>query len=419
MTAEYLYSTEDGSINVDTEDLLEDVRNEFRNALGRSLNVDANTPQGTLIGAETIARNAVMRNNAENANQINPNLSYGKFLDAVCAWTDVDRGENRSTVVTGVYIEGSPETTIAAESRVQTDGGKLFHLTESVTIGPSGSAVATIRSADYGDVPVGPQTLTIIDGTVGWGAARIVVSSVVSAGSVARKDGALKNARIRRLANQGIGSSAAIMAKVLGVPNVLSANVIENNTGTAGEHHGIDFNFTSGMWVCIAGSPVLEEVAAALYAAHHGGCPWDFGGAGQGIPVNGGIEVADPSTGIRYLVKFTSAIEYDTYVMVTVKRGPSAANATLAIQNAIVDYAEGEIDGEMGFEVGLPVSAFDIAGAISAQLPGLYIKSVKIACVLAGSAPPEPEEYVYEFETPRWGFPITAAGNVLVTVEGQ
>lgn len=266
-------------------------------------------------------------------------------------------------------------------------------------------------------MPAGPQTLTIIDGTVGWGAARIVVSSVVSAGSVARKDGALKNARLRRLANQGIGSSAAIMAKVLGVPNVLSANVIENNTGVVGNHHGIDFNFASGMWVCIAGSPVLEEVAAALYAAHHGGCPWDFGGANQGIPVNGGIEVADPSTGIRYLVKFTQAIEYDTYVMVVVKRGPSAANATSAIQSAIVAYSEGDIDGEMGFEVGTPVSAFDIAGAISAQLPGLYIKSVKIACVLAGSEPPAPEDYIYEFETPRWGFPVTATGNVLVTVE--
>ncbi len=417
MTAEYLYSTEDGSINVDTEDLLDDVRNEFRNALGRSLNVDANTPQGTLITGETIARNAVMRNNAENANQINPNLSYGKFLDAICAFTDVDRGENRSTIVNGIYIEGSPETTIAAESRVQTDGGKVFHITESVTIGPSGTATATIRSAEYGDVPAGPQTLTIIDGTVGWGAARIVVSSVVSAGSVARKDGALKNARVRRLANQGIGSSMAIMAKVLGVPNVLSASVIENNTGVAGQHYGIDFNFTSGMWVCIAGDPVMEEVAAALYAAHHGGCPWDFGGEGQGIPVEDGIEVADPSTGIRYLVKFTSAIEYDTYVMVAVKRGPSVANATSAIQTAVVDYSEGNIDGEMGFEVGIPVSAFDIAGAISAQLPGLYIKSVKIACVVSGSPVPDPDDYVYEFETPRWGFPVTAAGNVLVTVE--
>lgn len=417
MTAEYLYSTETGAINVDTEDLLDDVRTEFRNALGRSLNVDANTPQGTLIGAEVIARNAVMRNNAEYGNLINPNLSFGKFLDAICAFTDVDRGENRSTIVSGVYLEGNPNTSIAAESRVQTDGGKIFHLVENVEIGASGSVTVTIRSAEYGDIPAGPQALTIIDGTVGWGAARIIPSSVVSVGSVAMKDGRLKNARNKRLANQGIGSSAAIMAAVLAVPNVFSANVIENNTGETGEHYGIDFNYTSGMWVCVAGNPVAEEVAAALYRAHHGGCPWDFGGDGQGIPVNGGVEVADPSTGIRYLVKYTQAIDYDTYVNVIVKRGPSAANATLAIQNAIVAYADGNIDGESGFEVGQPVSAFDIAGAVSAQLPGLYIKSVKIACVLAGSPPPEPDDYTFEFITPMWGFPSTAAGNILVTVE--
>lgn len=417
MTAEYVYSTETGAINVDTEDLLEDVRTEFRNALGRSLNVDANTPQGTLIAGEVIARNAVMRSNAEHGNLINPNLSYGKFLDAICAFTDVDRGENRSTIIDGVYLEGNADTVIAAESRVQTDTGQLFHLVTSVTIGPSGTASATFRSAEFGDIPVGQQTLSIIDGTVGWGAARVVPSSVVSAGSVARKDGNLKNARNKRLANQGIGSSAAIMASVLSVPNVLSANVIENNTGTTGDHYGITFNYTSAMWVCVAGDPVQEEVAAALYRAHHGGCPWDFGGENQGIPVNGGIEVADPATGIRYLVKYTKAIDYDTYVMVTVKRGPSAANATLAVQNAIVAYANGEIDGEMGFEVGAPVSAFDIAGAVSKELPGLYIKSIKIACVLSGSEPPEPEDYVYEFITPMWGFPVTAAGNILVTVE--
>ena len=83
----YEYLTESGVIVPDTADTRNEVVSEWRNALGQDLITDDETPQGLLINAETIARQEVARNNANIANQINPDLAEGVFLDAIWALT--------------------------------------------------------------------------------------------------------------------------------------------------------------------------------------------------------------------------------------------------------------------------------------------------------------------------------------------
>ncbi len=112
MTAQYTYLMDTGTVSIDTSDLLADVENEWLAAFGATLDLDSSTPQGTMIAAETVARASVMKNNADVANTINPNLSYGVFLDAICALLGVDRGINQSTVAHSVQITGNPSTII-------------------------------------------------------------------------------------------------------------------------------------------------------------------------------------------------------------------------------------------------------------------------------------------------------------------
>lgn len=417
MTSQYVYILDTGVINVDTADMLSDVQGEWKDALSQQLNLAASTPQGTMIGAETTARVGVMKNNAEMANTLNPNYTYGSFLDGVCSFLGVERGANRNTIATNIPVLGTPQTNVQAGSRVQTVNGDVFQTLDSFTIPASGTINIRIGAQKPGPVnlPIGP--LTIIDGTIGWGSLSVTAAAVITLGVSSLTDPQLKNARNKKLATLGKASSAAIQAAVLNVANVTSVNVVENNTGAVGLVNGVTFTKPNAMWVCVAGNPNPQDVADALYAAHNGGCPWDYG-ASNGVPVSApnGVRSVDPVTGVGYFSLWTTPVLYDTYVIATVGTGTSATSPVEGIQNAIIAYSSGNIAGEQGFTVGANVSGFELAGAISLTMPGLYIKSVQVACVPAGSAPPAPAAYGPEFVmNPFWQAQI-AIGNIKVNI---
>jgi Baseplate J-like protein len=419
MTAVYTYITDTGTIVEDTTDLLTDVQGEWTAALGSALDLEASTPQGTLIAAETLARTNVMKNNADLANVINPNLSYGVYLDAICALTGMTRGQNMYTTCSGVSIAGNASTSIPAGNRVQTENGDIFTIQSAVAIASNGTATATIQSQELGDIPVPTGRLTILDGVIGWGSATVLGTSLTTPGTLALTDPQLKNARIQQLATLGVGSSAALVAAASAVPGVTSVQVVENNTGAVGTVNGVTFTLPNAMWICVAGNPTAAQVAQALYNAHNGGCPWDFGGAGMGTPVNSpnGTAATDPATGLTYNVKFTTPILYDCYVNITVHQGQSSSSPAQAVQNAIMQYATGQEEGEVGLVVGADVSAFEMAGAVARQLPGLYVKACSVACVTHGSAAPAyPGGYSTEVIMNNFQQAVLQTGNITVQI---
>lgn len=415
--AGYNFIIDTGTVVVDTNSLLTDVQAEFQTALGSTINLAASTPQGTLIAAETIARASVMKNNADLANTINPDLSYGTFLDAICALLGVVRGQNQSTVATGVQINGNPNTVIPAGSRVQSAAGDIFVLATAVTIPISGTTTATFNSQAFGNIPLATGPLTILDGTIGWGGATVLPTTNLVSGTTALNDPQLKIKRNQQLATQGIGSSLAIYAAITAVNNVTSAAVIENNTGSPGVVNGVDFTLGNAMWVCVAGTPTDDDVATALYAAHAAGCPWDYGASGMGNPVNApdGVAVTDPSTGLQYAVKWTTPILFDAYVNITVHQANSVSSPAPAVQNAIMNYAEGNEQGEPGLIIGADLSAFEISGAVARQLPGMYIKDCKVATVPAGNAAPiYPTDYSTEVIIQPYQQAVLTSGRIQV-----
>jgi hypothetical protein len=419
MTASYNFIVSTGTVVADTSAILADVEAEFANALGQSIDTDASTPQGALIAAEAIARTSVMKNNSDLANNINPNLSYGVFLDAICAFLGTQRGVNASTIGNGVKIDGDGINTITvpAGSRVETINGDIFDVQVDTTIPNGGTAQVTLVSEAFGNIPLPVGNLTIIDGTIGWGDAIVTAATVVTPGTIALTDPQLKIARNRQLAAQGVGSSAAILAAASQVPNVTSVLPIENNTGqTAAAVNGVTFTLPNAMWVCVAGSGAPASIAAALYAAHGGGCPWDYGAAGEGVQVQApnGVKVLDPATGLPYFVKYVTPNLFDVYVQISVHQNNSVVSPAPSIQNAMVAYATGQEDGEPGLVAGASVSAFEFAGAIARQLPGIYIKSCAVACVPAGS--PAPTVFSPEVIFQPWQQGQLASGNIAVSL---
>lgn len=419
MSASYTYLLDTGTISIDTTELLTDVETEWTGAFGATLNTDASTPQGTMIASETTARTSVMKNNAELANMQNPNLAYGTFLDAICSLLGIGRGTNKSTVAQGVTVAGNPTVSWAMGSRVQTENGDIFSLVSAIEIPNSGSVAATFQSEAYGAIPFPIGTLTIIDGQIGIGSVTCTVNTTVTPGASQLTDPQLKNQRNQQLAVQGTASAAAVYANLLNVPNVTSVQVVENNTGTITTVAGVVFTKPSALWVCVAGTGSPSAIAAAMYAAHNSGCPWDFGAAGMGNPVQSpnGVLVQDPVTGVSYYVLYTTPIMYDAYVNITVQQTPAQSPGQENIAQSIITYSSGQEQGEVGLVVGANVNAFEMGGAVVRTYPGIYVKSCQVACVPAGNpAPTFPGDYVYEFAIDRFEQASLQIGNVTVNL---
>jgi hypothetical protein len=419
MSAAYTFLLNTGTIAIDTTDLLTDVEGEWQTAFGATLDVDASTPQGTMIASETTARTSVMKNNADLANMQNPNLAYGTFLDAVCALLGIGRGTNQSTVVQGVALGGNTDTVIPAGSRIQTPNGDIFSLLTAVTIPSGGTATGTFQSQAFGFIPFPVGAMTILDGTLGWGSAACTVTSTITPGSTQANDPQLKNKRNQQLALQGTASAQAVAANLLDVPNVTSVMVVENDTGTITTVQGVTFTKPNALWICVAGTPAPSAVAAAIYAARNSGMSWDFGAAGMGTPVNSpnGTPTPDPTTGLLYNILYVTPIMLDAYVNITVHQTATQSPGQAAIQQAILEYAQGLEQGEAGFVVSADVSAFEVSGSVARQYPGLYVKSCQVACVPAGSpAPSFPSAYSYEVVLSQFQQANLQVGNITVNL---
>jgi hypothetical protein len=420
MPAQYQYITDSGTIVADTSTLLSDVEAEWKSALGQNLNVDASTTQGTLIQGDTIARTGVIKNNAEMANLINPDLAYGVYLDAVCSFLGIGRGKNSTTTASGIIITGDPKTFIPAGSRVQTTNNDVFLTVQDVTIPTSRSITTNIQSQAFGAVPLPSGPLTIVDAIIGWGSCVVPDGTLSVPGTTILQDGQLKTRRRQQLAKQGIGSSGAIKANALDINGISSVNVIENNTGqTANAIQGVKFTLPNAMWVCVDGlnSNNKQALADAIYAAHQGGCPWDYGAAGQGnqIDAPNGTPVIDPYSNKTYAVKILTATLLDCYVNITVSQANSSSDPTQSVQNAIFKYASGQEDGEEGLVVGAAASSWEMGGAVARNLPGMYIKFYQIAVVPNGQLP-QPSDFVYEKAINPWERAVLAVGRINVTV---
>ena len=171
--ARYDYVTANGVIVPDVSDILTDVENEYEAILGDDFVTDPQTPEGVLISTEANSREALARNNAQLANQINPNQAGGVFLDAL--WALLGGARNPATrsivevTITGVAGTVIPQFSIAETDQVDPDDRIQFRSQIVVTIPMSGSVTATFESVDTGPQAASANTLTrIVDSVLGW-----------------------------------------------------------------------------------------------------------------------------------------------------------------------------------------------------------------------------------------------------------
>ena len=360
------YVTNTGVIVPDTADVKTQVQNEFKEALGQDLSLEDSTPQGRLIDAETIARKSVLTNNAQIANQLNPNTASGVYLDAICAITGTTRnGATRTQVL--ATVSGVPGTIIPAGSQAKTSEGDLFSIVNNYTIPENGSGNTYVQAAETGPVACAINTLTqIVTAVPGWETINNPVAAVI--GANVESDSSLRLKRVQQL-YKGNSLLDAMETALLQVAGVLSVFVDDNYTDGIKIIDGVSVDPHTLYVVADGGSNT--DIANAIFEHKSLGCGYT---GTESVTIYGKFNQP-------YTVKFNRPTYKPIQVAVSVNAptNVNTSNVEQDVKNTLAAWANGEIPGVDGLKLGVDVSPFEAASAITAQIPDLFVTSVEVA----------------------------------------
>ena len=374
MSTPYEYIEATGVIVPDVSDIQTQVDGEWTTAWGADFVTTPDTPQGKAITAEVTARSRVVQMIAQAANQINPNQAGGVFLDAICAFTGLNRIAQGFTLVPGVVITGQPNVIFqAGQLQAQSSSTGLYYTNVAalqLDVSGNGNVNFQCTTAGPNACPIGD--LVIATQVNGW--ETIDNTTAGAPGNTTQSDNSLRALRKKTLAGNALSTVEAIVSALYKVPGVTSLTFLENISNITQVIDGITL-VANSVWACVSGG-ANADIAAALLATKTLGANWN--GA---TPVT----VIEPASKQQYTVEFDRPTAVPILVKVTMRQGTSTANLSDAVPQAIVDYAAGNINDDPGFVVGEQVSPFDLAGAIYAEVPGAFVSKLEVA--YAGSSP--------------------------------
>lgn len=369
MAYDYINTT--GTVVPDTANLREEVVTEWRAALGNNLATSPDTPQGVLITAETLAREGVVNNNAQLANQINPNLAEGVFLDAICALMGIERRVATRSTIAVVNLYGAAQTNVPAGSRATSTTGEVWTLARNAQIGSGGVGVGEFVCTVPGSVlcPIGGLN-QVVDMVLGWESVANPVAAVP--GQLGETDVELAARREVTLGRQGISTREAQVSGLYDIDGVSSVAFRENVTNAQQTIDGVVM-VPHSIWACVDGGDQLA-IAESLLKNKTDGAGYN-GGTTQ--------PVTDPWSGQIYQVKFDRPAYIDISVLVTVRQLRELVSAVDVIPQSIADWALGRIPRDSGLQIGTDCTAFEVAGAVNYFNPGFQVTDVKFTVASA------------------------------------
>lgn len=363
--SDYQFIASTGVIIPDTSTLREQVENEFRDVFGQEIDLSPETPQGALVTMEVENRDAIARNNAELANQINPDIAGGIFLDAIWALMGGQRLSATHSFLTNVEFAGVPQTLIPKGSLAETQAGDAFETTSVLIIGNDGVTKGDMRSVETGPVGCGAGGLVRVASSVlGWETVNNPADAVL--GRVAESDIRTRRRRRNTLAKNTVSVGEAITSALYDIEGVESLSYRENYTDADQVIDGVPL-VKHSIYVCVDGGP-REEIAVALLRTK------TVGAAYNGSET---VEVTEPSSGQVYNVKFDRPKEITVFCRVTVRKSPF--DAQTLIPDAVEKWVAGETDTDDGLAVGRDVSPFEIAAAVNTAEPRLFVLKVELS----------------------------------------
>jgi hypothetical protein len=367
--------TSNGVVLVDTAAIVAEVTAEFKSflGLGSSDTIDPSTTEGRQLSAEVTARTNAARALAYMQNQMNPDLADGIHFDATYANMGGERDAAEQSTC-DCLIAGVSGTVIPAGAIAQDDNGELWLLVSETTIPTGGSITSSFRSENFGPIAAAIGEINkIVSGVVGW--ETITNESIASLGKTKQTLVSGKQQRKRELGANSRGVSYSVISAVSQLDGVNGVQFRGNRKNIT---QVID-NLTipaNNMWLCVdggAGSEIAEQYVINTWGA-------DFYGEHNTITES----YTDERSGQVLSVDIDRPTDVPVKINISA-RVTSSDDATDAVKEAIIEYANGNIDGANGFSLGNDVSPFEIAWAVNNYLlaSNVYVTLVQVTTVAA------------------------------------
>ena len=361
----YDYVVGNGTIVSDTSEIKTEVETEWKGVSGEDSTVDASSFEGRLIDMFTTERIGVARNNTLVANQLNPNMATDVFLDSHLANIGSKRdGAEQSTVE--CVLTGVPGTIIPSGLFAQDTSDNKYNwtLVDETTIGVDGTVTASFRSVQYGAIPAEIGTITkIVSGVVGW--ETITNNAIASEGKLVQTDVSARSQRTTELGANSRSVSYSVIAAVSALEGVNGVQFRENFTSSDQTIDSV-FLVEKSSWLCVDGG-VTSEIAEAYYNNQYAA---DFNGDVESV-------YTVPKSEQEITVKFDRPTDVPLECRVTARVGQSQ-DADADIKQAVLDYANGLVDGYDGFMLGQDSSPFEVASAVNEQLSDVFITKCEL-----------------------------------------
>lgn len=345
--------TETGIVIESFDAILSKLEQGFRAIYGQNINLNADTPDGQMIGLL-----AQMRMDFEELaqtvyNQLDPDAATGAWLEQRVAYAGLMRRAASYSYLRSVILTGEPYTQLYAGVMVSDPNKTRWVLVSDVQLDSNGSARADFRSEQLGSYNLGKNTPLTIE-TVTLGLQRATTFENAEVGEDEETDQQLRERFWVSRTKNATNSAEAIAAKIRALPDVKQVRILENN-GAQRDKLGIE---PHSLNVIVEGGE-NSQIAEVIYQ-----------NKGAGVGLQGAIAVTLQKNKEPRLIRFDRAIAVDIQIVMRCVR--------------YEDFTE--IDKEeikrlltlQKFEIGQSVSLSRLYSPIN-QVGGFWIKELKIA----------------------------------------
>ena len=327
--------------------ILTGVQTDINVAFGGGVNPSLQTPQGQLAQSETAIIGDKNNQIAYIANQVNPSMASGIWQDAIGEIYFITRIPGSGTVVSAT-VNGAVGTIIPAGAVAQDTSGYLYSAVSAVTIPSSGVATVEFQNQTQGPIACNVGALSIIYTAIaGWDT--ITNTSAGALGTNVESRAAFEARRAASVAGNSINSIQSLYGAVSAVPNVISAFVIDNPTGTTVNYGATSYPLAPhSVCVSVAGG-TSSAIAQAIWNKKPPGCAYNG---------NTNVTVYDNNyaTPVAYTVTYLTPTVNPIYFNVKIQNSTLLpSNIVQLVQNAVIQSFNG-LDG--GTAVGIGTTSY-------------------------------------------------------------
>jgi uncharacterized phage protein gp47/JayE len=303
----------------------------WQSALGATIDVDAESPDGQIIGA--LAEMFANLDDIAEAtyNGLLPDGAVGDFLTRLVKLNGISKNAGSYSTVTCTFSGTSGTvipTTALIRSTAEQDTTITWSPTAEVTIGGGGTQTGTVQCNTLGDYQAAAGTLTRIQTVIsGWTA--VTNAADATRGYLAETDERLRARRARSVSAPSQAITDSVYAAIVNLDNVAQAVVWENELDTAKTMPGGTLSPHSIYAIVDGGDQ--DEIAEAIWLRKSGGCTM------MGTVTRTVTDVQ----GHEHDIKFSRPTDVDIYIEIDVtKRAGWVEGSETTIAQAIVDASE-------------------------------------------------------------------------------